>query len=263
MQDITLNELPQKYKTLLNSISNSVIEKLYSQFSFKYYMFSWQTNDEDKQNNGKNNDDIIFYLSNYLKNFKFIVFYFPNILINENSDHDNKIDCILSFEGRCLIIEQIDHNLIETLIQNLQKQEQVLINVNNNQDISIQYSEEVKNEIQGFCDHFRNEIDENEFIKYTINSIVGYLIRKYFYPSNYFDNNSFFNFKSLSGNKSYYEFKEDNFIILRTIYQKSGFANYYLVMHTDTFYIFLMKKFDNTITTEMKNEIDFCESHSH
>lgn len=154
MQDITLNELPQKYKNLLNSISNSVIEKLYSQFSFKYYMFSWQTNDEDKQKNDKNNNDIIIYLSNYLKNFKFIVFYFPNFSKNENPDHDNKIDCILSFEGGCLIIEQIDHKLIETLIQNLQMQKQVLINVNNNPDISIQYSEDAENEIQGFCDHF-------------------------------------------------------------------------------------------------------------
>ena len=50
-----------------------------------------------------------------------------------------------------------------------------------------EFSEDVNNEIDGFCTNFKTIIDKDDFIKKTIRPIIGYMIRRFYYPS-------FFNF---------------------------------------------------------------------
>ena len=54
---------------------------------------------------------------------------------------------------------------------------------------------DAKEEIQEFCLKFgKTIINSNYFVSYTINSIIGYLIRRHYFPSDYFKNTEFFYF---------------------------------------------------------------------
>ena len=65
----------------------------------------------------------------------------------------------------------------------------------NEDEISLQ--EEIKEEINNFCFHFKKEIIKNDFVKHTIPSLSGYLIRRFFYPTEYFKDPSFFSFDQM------------------------------------------------------------------
>lgn len=135
----------------------------------------------------------------------------------------------------------------------------------------------------------------------TINPILGYVIRRFFYPTKYFKDPSFFIFdeKNYSKDQKYktefinlleneksidyfdeklefiydeikknkyvddqihrYSFKENDFIVLRTVYSSEK-ALFYLVIHIESFYIFLMKKVQNL---ENEHEFNFCLNYSH
>lgn len=69
-----------------------------------------------------------------------------------------------------------------------------IINVNKESIDDSKEEELAKREITNFCDNFQNEIKQNFFVKNTISPIVCYLIRRYFYPTEYFKDASFFDF---------------------------------------------------------------------
>lgn len=50
----------------------------------------------------------------------------------------------------------------------------------------------ITEELTNFCKHFQLDIKNNEFIKYTIETIFVYLIRRFYYPSTFFKDPSFF-----------------------------------------------------------------------
>lgn len=138
----------------------------------------------------------------------------------------------------------------ETIISYLKKTKFTCINISNNFDLNL------KKDLTSIMKNF-NYIDDNEFIQQTIKPILAYLIKRYYYPSNFFKDKSFFTFdqKNTVGknNKKMNEFKIDDFIILRNI---NGYKNQ-LAIHKESLYLFAIKK-------EFSNrEIEFCKYYSH
>lgn len=131
------------------------------------------------------------------------------------------------------------------------------------------FSDATKNEeveIKNFVMRFQKIIKRNKFIFNTIYSIAAYMIRRYFYPSDFFKDSSFFTLNSSTRKNSNQEnkifdilndevqenneysltsFQEDEFIKLRLIYHNS-LANFFLVIHIESFHIFMMKKMENS-----------------
>lgn len=74
----------------------------------------------------------------------------------------------------------------------------------------------IKEEIKNFCNGIQNEIVNNEFIQNTIHPIVGYLIHRYFCPTTYFWDPSFFDFdKTAKANER--ELKAEFFTGFKTL----------------------------------------------
>lgn len=60
-----------------------------------------------------------------------------------------------------------------------------------------------------------------------------------------------------------YEFHKEDFISLREIYNNNT-SVYYIVMHKESLYIFMMKMINvDDITKEINHEIEFCDRYSH
>ena len=155
----------------------------------------------------------------------------------------------------------------------------------------------IKEEIKNFCNGIQKEIVNNEFIQNTIHPIVGYLIHRYFCPTTYFRDPSFFDFdktvkanerelkaefftgfktlqftdqdlelfKSKVNNKRKIKnFREEEFIVLRSI-MATDKASFYLVIHVESLYVFMMKKIGDQkeMIRETEHEIYFDENFSH
>lgn len=252
---------------MIDNINNEMIRKIYSKFTFKYYMF----------NDTVDAKNIIFNLFLYLVNFKFITF---DLVKDENSNLTNTYCCIFCVEGECIIIKNISKSLIESIINNLIKNQIILINVSSVNYISIEPNARAKNEILNFCMHIDKYTYSNYFVNSTISSIVGYLINRYYCKPEYFIDKSFLYYDEISeieirkrlkdylldenesisldsifndiktsytkknAKQCKLKFKENDFIVLREIYSKED-SKSFLVFHIQSFHIFLMKKFSN------------------
>lgn len=303
--DLSFQKIPRNYQEMLDNIYDRALQKLYkSEIDFKY--LSLKNND---QIGDENHNSLKLFLTNFLKKYHFITYKFSNIsniMENLTANHNqasNSIDIIFCVENSCIIIEQIDKKIICEIINDVNKTDEIsMINVSTNINILPNNAEEmqVKEEISAFCfyDNFSNEIKQNLFVKNTINPIAGFLIRRYFYPTNYFSNPSFFNFNNqtnleekntkisidgflFSESMSDYddfqleiktnkknqtnqttEFKKSDFILLRTIVAKET-ASIYLVIHIETLYVFCMKELNLVEERFREHEIEFCEKYSH
>ena len=265
-----------------NQVLDSKLSRIYSKYTFLYLSLS-NLNQTDDFNR------IEIFLLNYFQNYKFITFQFTDIsksLIQEANSINSlysKINFIICVEDKCHIIEKIDFSLIKNTIIKLKEQKIQLINVSQNFDKSAKFSKEEKEaneEIDNLIKHFHYKIIENEFVKYTIRPILGFLIRRYFYPTNYFKNPSFFMFEQSKEQKMredlvqaiyskdssqfiYYfdqllinsndikneenktldlkEFKMSDFVELRLLYGTRK-ALFYLVIHLESLHVFMLKK---------------------
>ncbi|KAK8871415.1 hypothetical protein M9Y10_007141 [Tritrichomonas musculus] len=315
MQSLCLKDLPKAFKEMLNLIKDETIQKLYSKFKFIY--LESKLNNKENVSTDKNVEfetisekQILCYLSLH----KFITYFisFANETKNVNKK-TNEIDgniilsniksnnfLIFCVESECLIINQIDTSKINAFIQKLKKNSISIINLN--EDCQIKKDDEEADEItevNSFCSFPRisKEINKNPFVQITIRPIAGFMIRRYFYPTKYFNDPTFFFFdkadisrkeiflkneiaKSLLCKKlddlvnkinsskinqvKHAVFNEDDFIILRTIYV-SYQAIYYFVIHLKTLFVFMMKKLNNPNDSikDNSNEISFCENYSH
>ena len=249
------------------------------------------------------------YLFNFLKESNFITFKF-NALNRYNSNYEIKtkeyskdktnskqiINSIICFEKTCLIIESIDIKVISKV---LKKTNSKLINTSS-PSFNTQQSKEyqtVIEEINNFR-HSQPEIKNNDFIQYTINPILTFIVRRYFCPSSYFKDPSFFIFDNRQGsletnlrkkmqfkeydenehkkidlktiincvdsinntiNKSNNFFTEEEFIVLRTMSKSSSI--FQIVIHKASLYIFILKKSNDC--DHFQREIDFNQSYSH
>ena len=289
MQNISFKDIPYRYQALLERITSSTLKKIYSQFTFLYLSLNDEKPIEDLFCTQHKNQ-IVNYLFSFLSQSKFITYNIFNIFkYQENlpSKHDNTIlDVVFCIEKRCIIIDGIER-LLEKQIS--------IINFDKNSAHrdGIYTSEEVSN----FCNNFSCDLNNNNFVYKTIIPIAGYLIRRHFYPTTYFNDPSFFTFDSQANtsetqlknkignyllskteddkkknflqlfqskeednNNALYEFNEKDFIKLRIIYYCNE-AAYYLAIHIESLYIFMMKKtFENA---ERGHEHDFCQNYSH
>ena len=197
MQDITFFKLSEYYQSLIDNIQNGVIQNLFSKINFLYFSFEII---KDKSDN-HNNSQVESYLYNFLNDFKFIVYHitsnFENLNKifppqNKNSPPQN-IDVVFCVESKCIIIEKINSLAVFKIISKLKEQKISLIDISSTS--SNLYNNEIKEEINNFCLHFKDEIKNNKIVKIAISPIAGYFIRRYFYPTNYFKDQSFFIFK--------------------------------------------------------------------
>lgn len=236
----------------------------------KFYDIS---NEKENDNNESLIESNIY---DFLKDFKFITYYIiENQKYNDLSKNTalHPIDVVFCIEKKCLIIEHIEVLNVKNIINNLKILQISIINANRNPIIFQKDSkEEALEEIQKFCSSYYSEINNNQFVKKTIYPIAGYIIRRHFYPTNYFEDQSFFHFYSTEENnyqtnlQDFFfsnkdmesidnlsltnesqkeiclkEFKETDFISLRSVFTNENYF-FELVIHIESFYIFLMKK---------------------
>ena len=273
MDSLSFKEIPQENKSTINFIVNETIIKLYSKFDFLYFHEIIADHENEKQ------DVIQNFIFNYLKNYKFITYQ-----IHENP-HINLINAIFCVEGTCLIISEINITILLNLISYLKKEGISILYFRNEFQKIEGFVEDEKfhEEIKSFCSYpkFRSDISKHRFVNDTIGPMIGYMIRRFFYPTSYFKDKTFFifnNSKSINEGSlkekitnflfpkkeeitiNLQDFEESDFIILRNEYLKFN-ATFYLAIHIESFHIFMMKKINNT--KEFKHEIYFCQNYSH
>ncbi|KAK8838052.1 hypothetical protein M9Y10_036002 [Tritrichomonas musculus] len=300
MQEVSFKNIPQEYDANINDVQDKVIKTIYNKFIFKYlkYFTAKETIIEADGNNHKNQFEM--FLFNYLKSFKFIVFNYLSDLKEINS---GKCDVVICVEGYCLIVEQIHLSMFNNIISNLKDHHISIINVTSGISENEMVDDEERKaseEVNNLYSKLSSKIKTKEFFKNTFYSIAGFLIRRYFFPTEYFKDPSFFNFRGNNKEnliKSEFircinsadsdpkdvekiknkirsnennnepnlrEFNEKEFVILRNIYSKEN-SSLLLVIHLDSLYLFMMKKliFPDQQNKEKEHEICFNEKYSH
>lgn len=246
MVEIQFLNISSQYETDLKKIQNTIIRKAYSEFKFLFFQYL-----SYNENINKSHDSSYFkytpkyetFLINHLKRFKFISY----SLSNNN--------LVVSAEKECIIIEQANKTFINSLFATLILQYNISV-LNVEDKTKKLYKQDDQDEILNFCKYFKDEIKLNEFVKMTISSIAGYLIHRYFYPNNFFVDQSFFNYKS---NSDTTDFQEEDFIFLKEISMTKK-AKFSLCLHLDTFYIFFVKNILNfSYKKEIRREKYFCQ----
>lgn len=268
-EQIAFTNVPNEYRDNLESIDNDILKELYSNFTFRYMKCVYQL------------EIIKSFILNYIKEFKFLVF---EVWSNKNDDIEQlqKSDLIICIEKQCLIIESINKNDIMDIFQNC-KSNYIEINF---EDYNLSKEKDnIKKEINSFSKMFKKLISTNIFVKKTIHTIAAFSIRKYFYPSSFFLDNSFFKKDQIDDLESpnmdtillkvqkdkqsmnietiIQEFNESDFIKLRLITSNS-YSSFYLVINTNNFHIYMMKRLNNFYDFKsIEHEINFCKQYSH
>ncbi|KAK8835862.1 hypothetical protein M9Y10_040418 [Tritrichomonas musculus] len=178
-QVLSFHTIPQEYNAQMKSIEGIVLKQLYSKFSFNYLNFS-------SVDNSKEAMEII--LANYLQEFKLITIEITSNQKSKNNEKaeisSQKVNSIICFEGNCLIIEDIELNIIMSI---LKETKSTIYNVSECDEYKCpQISKD--EDINNFCNQFisTNSNKNNKFVKLTIKPIITYLMQRYYFPSNYF-----------------------------------------------------------------------------
>ncbi|KAK8892627.1 hypothetical protein M9Y10_029866 [Tritrichomonas musculus] len=223
----------------------------------------------------------------------------PSPILNVISSNTNILICI---EKECLIIENINISLVAKIINNLRENRNSVIDASENCQNSDEENTKIKDELLNFGNNITKDLKKNEFVTYTFRPIAIFLIWRYFYPTQYFKDPSFFNINQpnklneelILKNKiwNYLFTKEDDpkldeilnelqlinieknqdnilifsskdFIKLRLVYQNIQ-SDFHLVIHRESLYIYLMKsiKYNGDCQHENENEINFCSQYS-
>lgn len=257
-------EIPQEYKADLEAIKSKVFQNAYKKFDFYYCHYE------------SNQDVNITLLKSVIKEYKFITYRIVHLTNMEEISSSTVVNIIICVEKKCFIIESIRFSIIQKIFENLNS---LLINVSANlKDLkaALENNSEIE-EVSSFCTHFEEIIESNSFIKYTIQPIIAYLLRRNFCPSNYFKDQTFFSFDQIlsamkESDPSIYEkickndvkeFEESDFIKLRIVWYTEN-KKLYFVVHIDTFYVFLMKENIGYVDEKsIKHETEFCTNSSH
>ena len=272
-------DIPPHYKSMLGQVSDRILRKFYDNFSFLYLHLENYDYDKDQISN--------LILSDFLKDTKFLTYKIERLKNIKNDGLSNEMgNAIICIENQCLIIESIKINFLCQIIKSANS-------------YFIDASSPIPEEID-FCEEFQYLIFPNRFVQYTIHPILAYLIKRFYYPSYIFKDQSFFEFDHLTSSKTniddlkvltekskycdltnedrlnmiknkinsqnkytIIDFKEDDFIKLKLISSTNPKVAYHLVMHINSLHIFTMK----TITTRddkgIQHEIEFCKNYSH
>ena len=269
----TFQKVQKKSTSFVESIVNEDIKKIYSTFNFKIL----------NSQNG-NVDTLVYDCLNF---FSFIAYEISPIM--NNYDETPKLyNVIFCAEKECIIIKSICIQSINVIHKNIKSQS---INASLTKYENYESDNDVNQEISSFISHFKNEIQANEFVKFTIRPIIAYIIRRFFYPSNFFEDKTFFSFikvdkdnkkldflkfdkekilekvendkKNYRNSKKIIDFKEADFIKLRLVH-RNQYSSFYLVFHIKSMHIFMMKKILNNIEyhKNIDYEISFCRNYS-
>ena len=165
-----------KAKSLITQIvDNKDLQEIYSKFKVVF------VDDENKVND-------------YISNCKMITFSISDLQKHKKGKayhiYGNVVICA---EGICIICNSAGVNNILKILQNTNAS---LINASEPNPIieKIDKDDLVTEEIDNFCQFYNNDIKNNQLIRSTIRPICAFLIRRHFYPSNYFRDQSFFIF---------------------------------------------------------------------
>ena len=253
--NIKFNEIPEDYKILKNSIDNEIVQEVYSKFIFHFFDFE---NDKKTINES--------LLLDYFKEYRFITYQvnqqyskLQERLQNDEVRNENNIDpnfassklnAIICVEGQCFIFENINFD-ISTILKETKSS---LIDISFDKEDCTKIEREAAEEVLSFCEYYKKSINSNKFVKYTIRPIISYLIRRYFYPSYFFNDQTFFSL--IDQNKR--DFRQKDFIILRQV-DMSDKKVFLLVMNINNLGLFMMKKAEYL----NQHEIDFCNNYSH
>lgn len=214
-----------KTNEYLSAISDGLLKEMYSKFDFLIAEIDF--------NDPKNNiQDIIQPLSKF-KFMTYGVLPFPEInpkQRNTQNDELNKYNISFCVEKHFIVIENIESNLISLIIKELDKSSK-LINYSNTSIFSMESNDasyDARDEVKSFKEHFfRNKKIDNLFIKNTIYVLSGYLIRRNYFPSNYFEDPSFFTFDQTDGNPFEKAFKNNlSAIIDKKVTDKESIDNF-------------------------------------
>lgn len=196
MARISLQEIPEEYEKMRKEIFNKKsldLAPLYSKFKFLYINLSSynETKADNCENPIQGKIDILY---NYFKSYRFIAYHFPDLtMINDIDANDLAKSAIICVEKLCLIIEFDEILILLNLVEKLKKEGNICIGTNENKEII--------EELKSFYNYFIYKIRNNLFVKYTIKSISLYIIRRFFYPTNYFLDPSFFIFDQTKESK--------------------------------------------------------------
>lgn len=197
MKENVFHEFPEEFKSMLEkeNIRSKVIMSLYSHFTFNYLNFmnpSEKLNKAAQVNLGNS-------LFDKFQEFKFLTYqttYFDNPGTKEEQSESKSVsqiyNVVICVENECFMIDNINQKLFDDIIQSLIERGSSIISTNDPTD-----------EVDTFCKdrQFKFDIENNFFIKTTIKPILTYMIRRFYYPTDYFKDPSFFIFEDWNQEK--------------------------------------------------------------
>ena len=201
MGQITFINIPAKYETEKNSIHDKALSNYYSLFTFLYLPISLNTNKNHFFE--EENDKLEIFLCDYIKKFKFFTYDISIDEINPNEENllDKKVDAIICVENECIIIDKINEDIFLRVLNELKKEQISMISTDLRSQLKDINEINSNEEVNSFCNYFQSEIINNFFVRLTIRSISCFLIRRFFYPSEFFTDKSFFNFENENHSK--------------------------------------------------------------
>lgn len=171
-----------KVKSLMTQIiDNKDLQEIYLKFKMIY------CEDETK-------------IVDYLSNSKFITFSISDIQKHRKGKTTHIYgNVVMCSEGICIIFNNTN---VKSLIRNLNRIEACLANASEQNSLIEKMEEDdcINEEIDNFCNYYRDDIRNNQLIQSTIRPIVAFMIRRYFCPSSYFKDQSFFVFDQSKNN---------------------------------------------------------------
>lgn len=157
-------EQVSKYDFEINTINGEFLKGIYKQFQI--YAFN------DHQD--KNGNDFDIFLTSFFQNYKILALgYIP-----EN-------DSIICCEDKCLLIHNANKEL---LFKTFKQSKAILI------DIDEDTNDYISQSIQKLYSYAFTFNPNNELINVTLKTLITFIIRRNFYPSNCFKDSAFFSF---------------------------------------------------------------------
>ncbi|KAK8838320.1 hypothetical protein M9Y10_035743 [Tritrichomonas musculus] len=207
MEDLSFTVIPNMCS--INNIKDPALLKIYNSFQIKFIPFAVYSGNFNFFISNADNS-LVKQLQHITENSKFITYMYSNLyqsvyLSQKNNkkdfiDTEFGIEAIICFEGHCHILEKVDIQVVEKFFSKIQTEKSMaIINASckfdrNNEKLTKIEIYHIKKEIENFCNYFSDEIEQNKFIECTIRPISCYMIRRYFYPTDYFTDQRFFTF---------------------------------------------------------------------
>lgn len=195
-------DITKDFKIEINKINNAIIKKFYQDFRFCYFSFL-----EEITNEMESQDMIEKHLFDFIFKNKFITVeisyinekkLFPFELLSNPLDYSSDtVNATFCIENECYFIRNISYEYLLTI---LNKTKSTFINVSSVSKFrtfqNVYENDLAIEEVEKFYSYFNKAITKNIFITNSIRPVISFLVRRFFYPSYYFKNYSFFNLYS-------------------------------------------------------------------